>query len=732
MNAESQPAAPEPITIDPMYYLRLFLRRRWVILGFLAVVVAAVAFYTLRQPKVYQASASLIIDANAPKVLDKQMEGVVDEGAGGYWFNKEYYQTQYKVIVSRAVAQRVVDKLGLQSDLVFLGLDKVTDEAKRAELLSAADAPAVLQHKIKVEPAKDSRLVNVSVEDLDPQRAALLANEVSEAYIAENLALKMRVTESASRWLEERLSTLEDKSKKSELDLYDYKKTADMLTTSLEDRQSMLSQRLTALNAALTEVRLKIAGLKARVDAIHGVQQQASDNRSRWAEGLPSAAENGLVQQFKVRLAMQQSECAELKERYLDNHPKSVSCQEKLKVEEQNLLRELNNIVVAAEADLREAAGKERNLSVLFESAKAEAFEVNKKQIEFDQLKRESDNNQRLYDMVLKRLKDIELSGLLRTSNVRVLDAARPNIVPVRPRVAMSLALALVLGLMGGLGLALLLEYMDDTVTSQAEIEERLGVPFLGFVPTVPDEKVPNLALRDLHIHTHPKSSVAECCRAIRTNLLFMTPDKPFKTLVVSSAGPQEGKSSSVINLGIAMAQSGNRVLLLDTDMRRPRLHKSFGVPNDLGVSSLILDQGSLEAAIKSTEVPGLFVLPCGPIPPNPAELLHTQAFADLLKKLCEKFDRVILDSPPIGAVADAVVLATHADGVLLVVKAGHTSRDMARRAVRSVRDVNAKLFGAILNNINLDDPQYGDYYYYAYRQYGAYYGEKKDEAKPA
>ncbi|MHB8878786.1 MAG: polysaccharide biosynthesis tyrosine autokinase, partial [Myxococcaceae bacterium] len=339
------------------------------------------------------------------------------------------------------------------------------------------------------------------------------------------------------------------------------------------------------------------------------------------------------------------------------------------------------------------------------------------------------DNNARLYDLVLKRLKDIELSGLLRTSNVRVLDAARPSLLPVRPKVPMALGLALVLGLLGGLGLALLLELLDNSITGQADIEERLGVPFLGFVPTIPDDKLPALGKRDLHIHTHPKSSVAECCRAIRTNLLFMTPDKPFKTLVVTSAGPQEGKSSSVINLGIAMAQSGNRVLLLDTDMRRPRLHKAFGVPNDFGISSLILNQGSLDTAVKSTEVPGLFVLPCGPIPPNPAELLHTQVFAELLEKLTQKFDRVILDSPPIGAVADAVVLGTQADGVLLVVKAGHTSRDMAKRAVRSIQDVNAKLLGAILNNINLDDPKYGDYYYYAYRQYGAYYGDKKDEA---
>jgi capsular exopolysaccharide synthesis family protein len=198
--------------------------------------------------------------------------------------------------------------------------------------------------------------------------------------------------------------------------------------------------------------------------------------------------------------------------------------------------------------------------------------------------------------------------------------------------------------------------------------------------------------------------------------------------MLVTSSGPQEGKSTTVISLGIAMAQSGNRVLVVDTDMRRPRLHKAFGLPNDTGVTSLLVTDGTLEQAIKSTEVPGFFVLPCGPVPPNPAELLHTRAFSDLLKRLTKEFDRIILDSPPIGAVADAVVLATQVDGVALVLKADRTSREMAKRGVRSLLSVNAKIFGAILNNVELGDPKYGGYYH-AYRSYGYYYGEKKDEA---
>ena len=199
------------------------------------------------------------------------------------------------------------------------------------------------------------------------------------------------------------------------------------------------------------------------------------------------------------------------------------------------------------------------------------------------------------------------------------------------------------------------------------------------------------------------------------------------KTMVVTSSGPQEGKSTTAISLAIAMAQSGNRVLLIDTDMRRPRLHKAFGVPNDSGVSSLVVGDSDLEKTVKSTEVPGLFLLPCGPIPPNPAELLHTQTFRELVTRLGEGYDRLIFDSPPIGAVADALVLATQVSGTILVLKGGKTHRDVARRAVRSLKDVNARIFGAVLNHIDLGDSKFGDYYY-AYRRYGYYYGEKKDE----
>src|SRR5215472_3887075 len=477
--------------VDFMFYLRVVTRRRWVILATLSAVVAAVGFYTLRQPKVYQATTSLIIDASAPRYLDNnQVQEVVDTGANNYWFNKEHYETQYKVIISRAVSKRVVEKLGLDNDAAFLGLSKIKDPSALQNALARVDAIAVLQSKIKVRPVKDSRLVYIVIEDFDPERAALLANEVAQAYIAENLALKLRTTDKASEWLEEQLKDLAQKSKQSELSVYQFKKDADMLTTSLEDRQSMVSQRLNAINLALTDVRTKLAGLKARAEAIRKVRSSASEDDAHWAEALSAAEDNLLIHQLKIRYASQKVECAELNERYLADHPKLAACLEKLRSTKQDLVHELSNIVRAAENDLAEATMKEQNLSTLLEAAKADAFEVNKKQIEFNRLNREAENNQRLYDLVLKRLKDIELSGLLRTSNVRVLDPARETKVPVRPNVRVALGLAVLFGLLAGLGLALGMEYLDTSIATQAQIEQRLGVPFLGLMPFISDDLV--------------------------------------------------------------------------------------------------------------------------------------------------------------------------------------------------------------------------------------------------
>lgn len=706
--------------MDLRFYLRVLLKRKWLILLVFIPIVAATSLWARSQPKVYGAQISLIIDSKEPRFLDNQIQDVNSDSTSAFWANKEYIETQSKIITSRAVSQRVVEKLGLNTDPEFLNLMRLP-EAQRAEAMKRVDAVAMVQGKIRVEPQKDSRVTYIKVEDSDPNRAALLANEVAQAYADESMSQKLKVTENASKWLDERRDSLSASARASELSLYNFRKQSDMLSTSIDDRANMVSARLSATSQALTDVQLKIAGHKARVAAIRNVQQQKGSDDSMWAEALPAARENLTLQKLKDRMLTLRTDCTELQSRYFEQHPKLSECRDKLALVEKDFQRELGNLVMGTEAELREAVEKERNLHVLFTEARTEAFEVEKKKLELGRLQQESDSAKRQYESVFKRLKDIELSGLLRTSNVRVLDAARPSMGPIRPNVPQTTLFGVIAGLVAAIGLALMLEFLDSSVTSQSEIEERLGLTFLGFVPSIPPTES---STKDLHIHREPKSHIAECTRAVRTNLLFMSPDKPIKRMLVTSSGPQEGKSTTAINLAIAMAQSGQKVLLIDTDMRRPRLHKAFGVPNDVGVSSLVVGEGKLDEAIKTTEVPGVYLLPCGPVPPNPAELLHTRAFGELLETLDGMFDRVLLDSPPVGAVADAVVLATQVNGVVMVLKAGVTNRDVAKRTLRALQDVKATMLGAVLNDVNLERSRYGDYSYgYSYRYYG--YGEK-------
>ncbi|MFL5353837.1 GumC family protein [Archangium sp.] len=719
------PEANEP-ALDVMQYVRALWRRKWLIVGVTAVMVLVGTLYTLRQPKIYAASTSLIIDVAAPRVLDTDVKEVMGDERSNYWANKEYYQTQNEVITSRAVAARVVDHLGLRSDPAFLGVEGIQDPEARKKAMASIDAVSLVRSRINVIPSANSRVVRIAVEDLEANRAALLANEVAEAYIAENQALKLKTTEGASAWLEERLSELGSRASASEMDLYKFKRSADVLSMSIEGKgapqPSTAKQAYDKYMAELINVRTKIAALQARVEAMRQLRKSASPEAEHWAEGLAEAGE-GALRDLRTKVLEQRTACVELSERYLSEHPKMQECQQKLAVVQQELRRSLENLVLGAETDLSAAQANERNLLKLVAGAKAEAFQLTEKEIAYQKIQREAENDQRLYELVLKRFKELELSGLLRTSNVRVLDAALPNPAPVRPNTRSAIILFFLLGLMGGVVLVVGLELLDASVASRADVEERLGLSFIGAMPPL---KAEDGATTDLFIHRHPRSPAAEMCRAIRTNLLFMSPDKPFRTVVVSSAGPSEGKSTVVINLGMVMAQTGTRVLLMDTDMRRPRLHKAFGVPDDMGVSSLVVGEGSLERAIKSTDVPNLFVLPCGPLPPNPAELLHTRAFSELLGKLRERFDCILLDSPPLGPVSDALVLSKQADGILLVLKAGRTQREQAKRAIRSLRDVKARVIGALLNHVDMRGGKGSDYSTYNY--YRSYGGERDEQ----
>ena len=717
------PEQPSPLAsatdaIDLHAYWRTLAKRRWLAIPFFVTVVLLTILLTLRQTRIYDATVTLVIDLNAPRVLDKDVQDVVETGTGSYWFSREYYETQYKIIASRAVSQRVSDQLQLGSNLAFLRLDGIKDPAELERARQARDPVAVLQTGLKVEPVKDSRVVRIRYEHPDPQLAALVANTFADAYIAESLSVRTNTTASASEWLEGQLGDLERKLDESSKALFEFKQKNDIVAASWEDRQSMVSQRLTAINDALTKARVRKAELEARNEAVQSIARDIDKGTS--VESLPAVASNPTIQQLKLKYFEARAECADMKVKYLEGHPKLEACEKQLGSAKQALQDEVNTSLEAAKKEYQEVSKTERNLLALLNETKTDAFALNQHERDYLELKRTYDNNQRLYEQVLKRLKDTGVTGMLALSNVRVLDRARPANRPIRPNTTRNIALAIVLGLIGGIGLAFLAEALDTSLTSQEQIEEKLGITFLGIVPSIKPNK--DGTPQDLVLHTQPKSPVAECVRAVRTNLLFMSPEKPLRTILVTSSSPQEGKTTTATSLAIAMTSSGQRVLLVDADMRRPRIHRIFGIENRTGLSSLILGEGKLGETVKETAVPGLWVLPCGPVPPNPAELLHTDAFKRLVDEMAGQFDRVILDSPPVLAVSESKLLAALADQTVFIVRWGKTKRETAMAGLKELVEAGADVVGVLFSQV--DTRRHAQYEfpdsgrYHGYRRY--------------
>lgn len=689
------------------FYWTVIRKRKWIIVATTILVTVLSFAYTNRKTRIYQATATVIIDPQAPKVLGTQMQDVVELGANGVLGNEDYYNTQFHIIHSRSLAEEVVKRYGLDSDPRIVGANPTDSE----EELNAR-ATAYVEGSIRVLPIKDSRVVGISVRDPSPELAQELANHVATVFIDRNLQVKRSETIDASKWVAEKLDKAKVDLHASETALYDFKRKNNILSVALEDRQNMTTKALEQFHDALTDTHKKRIDLQARRRAVARLINTDSVD-------IPSSyvSESAGIEQARRNYRDEAQKLAQLQKRYGPKHPevqyqeeRTTAARDALKAEGLTLLRSLDGEI---KADLDAEANYTKEVERLTE----EALVLNKQEIDYKRLSRDSQNNSDIYALLLKRAQESGLQAQDTSNNIRPLDSALRPASPIEPNLRSSVVLGFALGLMLALALAFFVEFMDRSVKSQEDIEVNIGLPFLGFVPSVDLGTISERRPRDLYILEHPNSTVAECCRVVRTNILFCSPDKPLKTLVVTSSNPVEGKTMTVVNLGIVMAQSGHSTLIVDTDMRRPRLHKALGVSNENGVSRLIVGETDIDSAVKSTDVPGLYLLPCGPIPPNPAELIQTEKFAAMAKKLSERFDRVIFDSPPVMAVTDAAVLSRVVDAAVIVVRAGRTPRDSVVRAKQLIRAVNPNIIGVVLNDVNLKNPHYANYYqYYQYK----------------
>lgn len=709
------------------------LRRRWWLIAAL-VALCAVVFYIAasRQPKVYVASAKIVLEAQLPKVLDDDL----DMNSGANSAETVFYNTQYEIMRSRAVLRGAIAQLKLTEDAAFLeayGLGGVALE-QRAKLIED-----ILAARLEIVPEHQSRIVTVQVEDFDADRAARLANTVTQVYIDQSLESRLSETHSASKWLDERVGEFGKRLDESERTLHEFKRSNMLVSVSLEDRKNMTTQRLSALNEKLNEIRAKLIQLESERDTLRTVVKEGKPGPESLS--VPRIARSSVVEALMASQVELEKEHAKLSSRYGDKHPNMAAVQLQIDRVVERLSQEVTRISASLDNEITELKTAESRLGTEINVEVQKALDINTLAVEYNRLNRDVGTNENTYGALLKRQTEADLSGLLKSNFVRWLETAEPVYRAVRPSVPLSTTLGALLGLVLAVGIIVLGVLIDNTVHTQEDVEDRLRLPFLGVLPSIAEGErakpkqgemvqTPVPTSRDLYIVKNPKSTVAECARSLRTNLLFLGARKPLRRLLVTSAGPSEGKSTTVIALGSTMALAGNRVLLVDTDFRRPRLHRTFGMKNEEGVTSVLLGEAKLEQVIRATDVVGLDILTCGPIPPNPSELLHTEGFLKLLDEMTARYDRVILDSPPVNVVTDATILSQITDGTILVIKASKTTRDAARRAARQLLDINANLLGVVLNDLDLSDEGYyrQQKYYYYYKGYE--YTDTEKEAK--
>jgi len=681
-------------------YIAILTRRKWTVISFFAVTVALITWMTFKQTPIYRASSTIIVDVQSPDIL--AVKDIIKLGETNYFAYKAYIETQQEIIKSRRIAYRVMKNLGLRN----------TEEFAKAK-----DPLDALLKKLKVELVRDTRILKINVEDESPKKAANIANEFAKVYVNSNIALKVQASSDAEGWLKDEVEKQKAKVRDNEIALQDYKEKNDIV--SVANKENIINDALAKLNSNYVEAqRKKIkaeAAYKSLVEA-----DKASLELDSLSKSLP---DNEIFMQLKKEYLSQQALLVEYQKVYKNKHPKMIKLLENIAYLESRIKNEVDIIKGNIKAEYEQSEEEEMKLKSSLEDKKKEALDLERRIIGYNALKRELDTNERILDIVLNRLKETSISQQIQTNNVRVQDLAEVPRKPVKPRKQLNVMFSVILGMIGGIGLALFREYMDITIKDSNDIVTMLQLPILGSVPRIkPDGK--NIKSRidsDRVVEKDPLCMAAEAYRSIRTNLLFSIdrPDDPAaKTIIITSSVPREGKTISAINLAIMMANSGERVLLVDSDMRRPRVHTVFNMHNDTGFSNHLSGQTGFENIIRDSGIENLSIITAGSISHKSAELIASKNTKLFLEKARAKYSKIIFDAPPIALVTDAAVLSNLCDGVVLIAEANRTTKGLLNNSKELLHKAGGKIIGVVLNNVSLTRNSY----YYPQYYYGKYY----------
>jgi polysaccharide biosynthesis transport protein len=709
----------EPHLLD---YLIILRKHQWLILTFLLTVVTVVTIATVKQKPVYEASGSVEIDkeTQTQMQLPNQMSDW-DE----YMDTEDYIDTQVKLLQSETLALQTIRTLDLGHYPEFGGSGQPTAFSGT----SGSQRPAILGAflaRLGVKRVPESRLIQVSFTAHDPHLAALVVNTHLQNFIEENFRSKYDATTQASNWLSSELEELRMKVEKSENDRLAYERQNQIW--QINEKQDITTQKLADLSNAVTVAQTDLATKQA-------LYQMASSGD---VGDLPAVRDNPLVQELLRRKSDLAQQYTTALSQYGPNYPTVQRVAAQQRETDQNLIAARKAAVESIKEDYETARDHVAILQQALNQQKGEANAMAEKLVNYQMLEHDADANKQLYDGLLQKLKEADIAAGLRSSNIRIVDPALTPTAPSGPERARNISLALVVGLIGGIGLAVFREYLDNTVKSPDDIESLTGLPSLAVVPSLPSSNghrgrlvrfARDAAARsaeapkvELLSHTQPKSQISEAFRALRTSLLLSQAEHPPQVILVTSALPREGKTTAAANLGVTFAQLGDRTLLVDSDLRKPGVRRALNLPaaNEPGLSSYLAGVSTLDEVITPhPTIKNLAALTTGPVPPSPADLLSSHRMREALTELRRRFKFIVIDSPPVMAATDAVILSALTDGVLFVVRSGETPKEAFTRSRDVLAAVKCRMLGVVLNAVNAGAPDY----YYSYRYYPYAYG---------
>jgi len=708
--SEDEAPAAEPVQIDSKrpHVLQVILSRRWWVVGVLLVSLALGVVYLVHATPIYTSTSRLYVEQSGPKIISES-EGIMTQA-------KNYLYTQCELIRSTPILAAALDKVG---------------SARLRTFAEADNEMAYLKKMLAAEVGKKDDLINVSCRSPYPDEAAMLVNAVVDAYVTYHSQQKRSTAA-------EVLKILEKEKLKRDREL------ADKLTAALtfkqengalsfeNDRGNIIIQRLARLSDALTTSQLEIATSAAALEAIRAMLSDAGKIRQlpalQTTEGAANTAAAARHGELSRRLQLARERVLKLQSQCTQDHPIVQAAQARVAHLEEALAdheKEFAEACLAAAEHRYEAAKREaRQLQASFEQQQKLAQELNVKAAKYALLKSELERSEKLCDILDSRIKEINVTEDTGALNISILEVAKAAEKPSEPRRAHIMAMALVLGLVLGGAAALLREWLDQRLKSCEEIASILGTQVLGVVPHIGGkERTP--AACGQNVHRMPNSHAAEAYRTVRTAVYFGVPDGEAKTLCITSPTPGDGKSTLTSNLSIAMAQAGQRTLVIDADMRKPMQHNIFEIQTGRGLADVLAGATKPEEVIHQTDVEGLDVLPCGTIPPNPSEMLNSQAFVGMLQELSERYDRLVIDAPPVMPVTDARIVAAVSDACVLVLRSGKSTRKAAQQAAQGLMSVGSCILGAVVNDVSKRAGRYGHYGYgYGYGYGGTYGGQ--------